>query len=938
MPPTPHIWPFGATSSHHDKQLANELRARLTKGVELRRRVVWATFAGGPPVIIEQRQPSVFGTLIGQRDGQSWTSESHQGDDRWAYVAAALTAPSLATQRPLVRSIVPLQDEQFVTIFTIGALMSSATLELEALLALEAADLSIVVESLAAAGRLPEEIASVAALVTLAPPSSSQGHLYFEPWRDIRDALPSRSNDGLAGFQKAVQLAKQAHAPLLGPDLFSLMQALSEPTIALNQAQLDRMLALSTRWGLEDLVIQFLTLRLVGPYQEEQAFLRRKLPDVRGLVPARHIALIEALFASDSLRQSLSGRPTQYFEVVAQLYIVIRRSLEDRDPSTLIKAVIDLYGLDPALIGFLPWDRISRAVADHLGQNARTAFMTYLMSEDPVRSSFPRVTLRFGKGALIADLMSLIETRGRGDTVTLLLGRVASLPDRAASALTRAILDRPIMERLASSLPSHRNVRSTRVNEHHRISVMTIAALSFAYQKSLVPEAELRRRFDREIDNLRFDFLQGQFRSGRVRVRWSELTREIAELVDQDLPISAMQIGSDATASSLAPRLAAYSAQQITAHLLVGSENGINQALSSNLRHGVILPRYLKAFDDALQAVWPRASMLTWDERPVQIRFGEHGARILSLRERVSDLVKIFMDDRLTVEKDSPFAIELQEQIRVRLTAHFAAGGSPRSKTLPRTLVAGARSALGRHLRAAVRSLNEDVRKVINGDIKAIRRQISARSQHETRSYIDSLETCLHQAYVSIREWTALVTRSGAARPFTLPDIVQLYLISAALDARDKLRVKSTVFVNGSEYPNLEIRGELLGFFEEVVRNLLANAFRGSGDNLKTQAEVRLTIAGEQMTIRCINAINSRVVAQVIASYPNTVAKAQKRITTQAQKDRHSGFQKIRLAYKQAQLRQPIINIPPISARNARFVIELASELPMGGVFAEVSS
>ncbi|PQZ77360.1 MULTISPECIES: hypothetical protein [unclassified Brevundimonas] len=913
--------------------LEENLARRLAEGLELRRKLASAIFAGGPHRIIEQRHPSVFGTLMGRREVPSLAPAPYQGDDRWAYVAAVLTAPSLDAQRPLVRSIVPPQDEQFVTLFTIGALMSSATLEPDALSVLGPADLSIVVESLAAAERLPETLRHLGPISSLAAQETYSFGLYDSPWEAIRGELPSRSNAGMAGFQRAVQEAKQAHVPLFGPDVFSLLQALSEPTMPLQEAQLEQMLTLAAKWGLDDLVIKLLLLRLVGPYSEEQAFLRRRMPEVRRSISARHATAVEMLLAPDPPTDTSRGRPALYFEAVSQLYMAIRRALKQREPSSLIKAVIDLYALDAALIGFLPWDQISRAVGEHLGQDARTAFMTYLMSEDQVSSSFPRVALRFGKGALIADLMSLIDIRSRGDSVNQLLMQVSALPERPAAALTRAILDRPIMERLVSSLPSPRAHRTMKVNEHHRISLMTISALRFANLKSLIPLPEVRRRFERELDNLRFDFLQGQFRSGRVRVAWIELKREIADLFAQDLPISAMQIGAEAAPTGLAPRLAAYSAQQITAHLLEGSENGINQALSSNLRHGVILPRYLKAFDDAMQAVWPKAAMLTWDEGPVQARFGEHGLRILALREQVSDLVKTFMDVRLTVEKESAFAGELQERIRLRLLAYLAAGGSPTSKVLPRTLVATAKVELRRHLRNAVKGLSDDVRKVINAEIKAMRRKIAQGTRHEVRSYVDSLETCLHQAHGSVREWMALVSLTGASRPFTLSDIVQLHLISATLDAREKLKVESTVTVNGVEHTGLEIRGELLGFFEEVVRNLLSNAFKGSGDDLRTQAQLRLVVTNERMLIRCVNAINIKQVTTVIENHATTVAKAQKRVAREAQKDRHSGFQKMRLAYKQAQMQQPVINIPPISPRTARFVIELDSALPPGGLF-----
>lgn len=865
-----------------------------------------------------------------QRAAPSLAPLPYEGDDRWAYVAAVLTALTLESQRPLIRSIVPPQDENFVGMYAIGALLGSATMDPDALVLLESTDLSIVLESLAVAGRLPEDLTAL-----LLPPLLVGGRpkRARPPWDHIREQLPSRRNAGLAGFQRAIQNAKHAHTPLFGPDIFSILQALAEPAVTLDEYQLPRMLDLASRWGLSDIFIQLMTLRLIGPYETEHNFLRRQFDTVQQTVSARHAELIGILLNPGLQPGPPPGRPMTYFEAVTEHYLSIRTALHCRDPSALIDAVIDLYSIDPALVGFLPWDRVSRAVGELLGMDARTAFMTFLMTEDAVRSRYPKVALRFGKGALIADLLSLIDARGRADAVNALLGRVATLPDRPAEALTRAILDRPIIERLASSLPPSRQIRTIRGNDRHRISLMTLNAVRLANQRKLVPEPDLRRRYDREIDALRFDLLQGRLRTGRVRVEWDELAKEITNLFDQDLPVAAMQIGATAQLTGLAPRLAAYSARQITTHILEISEHGLNQALSSNLRHGIVLPRYLKAFDDALQAVWPKLPLITWDEASVSGRMGEEGLAVLELRDRVSDLMKTFMDDRLTVESDGRFAAKLQERIQLRLTAHFAAGGTGRGALLPRTIVNAARSELRHHLRAAVRSLNEDVRRTINADVKAIRRRLAPKSRHEVRSFIDSLETCLHQAHEAIREWTALVSRTKEAHPFTLPDIVALHLMSTALNAWVKLKVQTRVMVDGVDRSGLEIRGELLVFFEEVVRNLLSNAFKGSGDELKTQAEIRLTVVGDRMILRCTNAINPNRIEDVIARQPDTVAQARRRVAGEAQKDHKSGFQKIRLAYKQTVRSQPTINIPPVSRRTARFVIELESALPPGGLF-----
>lgn len=904
---------------------------RLIEGFEMRRRAATELVAPmGPSQLIPQHHPSVFGTLVSQRASARLAPPPYEGDDRWAYVEALLTAPTLEAQLPLVRSIVPPQDEGIVSVYAVGALLGDGFVDSEVLVTLPPPDLSIVVESLGIRGALPAQLMAV-----IAPPFAAHArrNSAMQPWQALREKLPSRSNTGLTGFRRAVQEAKYRYLPIFGPDVFSMLQALAEPAIALSDAQLDAMLQLAETWGLADVFFQLLTLRLVGPFSAELAFLRRRLTDLQQALSPRHRILIEALLGEDGAIETRVARPAKYFEAASRLLLVIGTALQRRDPSSLIDAVIDLYAIDPALMGFLPWDRISRALGEMQGMDARTAFLTFLMTEEVVRTRYPRVALRFGKGALIADLMSLVEIRSRTDAVNALLGRVAGLPPRAAEALTRAILDRPIIERLASSLPSTRFVRSVQNNERHRISLMTISAVQQAARRQLLPEVELRRRQAREVEALRFNLLQGRLRTGRVRVSWDELAQEVANLFDQDLPISAMQLSSGSQETGLTSRLANYSAGQVVAHLLEGSEHGINQALSSNLRHGVVLPRYLKAFDDALQAVWNRLPLITWDPATVASRMGDEGARVLDLRERVSDLVKGFMDRRLTAEVDSSFAHDLQHRIRLRLTSHFSAGGSARGAVLPRQIINATRSELRIHLRAAVRALTDEVKRNINLEVKALRRSLSSRSRHQLHSYVDSLETCLNQAHDEVRNWTALVSRSGAAQPFKLPDVVALHLMSSALHAWAKLTVQNQVIVDGIERHGLEIRGELLVFFEEVVRNLLSNAFKNSGDELKTKVAVTLVVADGRMTIRCTNAINAAKVGDVVTKHSDTVAQAQRRFVGQAQRDHKSGFQKIRLAYKKFVKAQPGINIPPVPRRSPRFMIELESPLPPGGLF-----
>lgn len=932
--------PAGDAFAHADLDgglSPEDFRARLVGGLRMRARAAEALLSDGvgddPP--IEQQRPSVFGGLMERLDPHRLAPPPYEGDDRWAYVSAVLMAPSLEAQRPLVTIVAP-QDEAFVTLYAVGALFGDGIIAREALDLLDVSDLSIVLESLAVADALPASLQgeglelSLLDLLPLTPTSFAA----YEAFRQrVRRDLPERGLGGLQRFRRSIHALKRDYLHIFGPDLFSALQALTEPGLALNRPQLERLRRLCARWGLEDVFIRCLVLRLAGPYSEEETFLRNASDLLGKEFPPIVKALILGALDGSSDLGPLRARPTDYFHAAALLLVRVRVALHTRNASGLIDAVIALHALDVALVEFLPWDRISRAVSTLEVPDVRTAFLTYLMTEDEVRTRYPRVALRFGKGALIADLMDLVGPPGRGDPLLGFLTRIADLPGPAATALTRAVLDRAIMERLASSLqPPGRRLPGS---ERHRISLMTLTALRIASQKGLVPDTEIDRRFGRELDALRFDLLQGQFRTGRVRVAWPELSRDLAGFLSENLPLEAMAMGG-AASTALTPRLAAYSAQAITAFLLQDSEYAINQALSSALRHGVILPRYLRAFDDALQAAWSGHGLISWEDHQVRQRLGDEGRLVVEMRERVSDLVKEFMDRWLTADTASRFSTALQEELKARITRHFVAGRAADSGALRRSIIGAAQVELRNFLAVAGRALIDEVRRPIAAELKALRRAVK-NGNHELKSCVDSLETCLHPAHDEVRRWMQPVARVGPAQPFLLDDIVRLHLLSTALHDRDKLKIGTSVLIDGVPRPVRQIRGQYLAFFEEVVRNLLSNALKNSGDGLQTQAELRLSVSRDKMVLSCSNAINPDQVQTVIARHADTVAQAQKRSASQAQKDHKSGFQKIRLACKRAFARQPVINIPPVSRRMRRFVIEIELPLPEGGLFLEES-
>jgi len=150
-------------------------------------------------------------------------------------------------------------------------------------------------------------------------------------------------------------------------------------------------------------------------------------------------------------------------------------------------------------------------------------------------------------------------------------------------------------------------------------------------------------------------------------------------------------------------------------------------------------------------------------------------------------------------------------------------------------------------------------------------------------------------------------------------------LLSTSLAAWNKLRVKIlTFYQQDSNMIEREflINEKYIGLFQEVVHNLLSNAFKHSGEKLETRVVISLTVTEKNFIISCSNSVKDHKFEEVSRQYGTIVKLAKSRLGKRARDDKLSGFQKIRQACSLALHRQPIFNIQ-LFPKPRRFVIEL---------------
>ncbi len=886
-----------------------------------------------------QERPSVFGALEARRQPPGARSSPYEGDDRWIFVILSLNAPSIGAQRDIVSSISHPQDVDFNTLYSVGAIAAPATASWDVLGTLADTDLSVVVETLLNAGRLPNGWAArlapeldsfVAGIV------GSKRRKRFRGFEEVNYRLSSVMGASpiacLGDLNRYVMSVRASRLHVVGPDLPSTLQLLLDPTEEIPWTRLLSMHTVMSRWGLEDTFASLLLLRSLGDYEDALDFLREHegslLAHNQLLGPAE---AIRTLLHDDAEIDHAGQRPRgSYFVNVTLLFAAFKVALQRGDAWSVFASIADIYNLDPVLTGFLPWDAIYELYTASAEITAHTAFASMLMAEDAVVGQrHPSVSFGAGKGAFIADLTSLIQPGRRSGATTMLLAQFKRLPPRSAAALTTAILQRPIIERLASSLPQARRWNDPlQPTEVDPISALRIDILRLAGAKQLISLDYLEQQVAREIEHVTLLYLQGRMRVGRVRMPWTEIARDLHQQFEA-LPTTTMRRAAAAgeLPQSLVTRLAKFVADHLTGHVLYESEFGIDQALSNNLRHGVVLPRYLRAFEDAFQACWPNRNLQSWASSHLTQWFRDDAPSIGGLRDQVADTIREFIEVYLTVEKDNRFEQTLHREIVSLVEASVSRTSSSQSQLEQRVLGLIKRQLAGA-LATASKQLQDQVRADLSALIGALRRPGPIRPI--TGSFLDLLEANLEEAHEEVRSWLHIADARGVAIPFHLQQLVKLHLFSTSIYASDKLKVACAVSRDGKPLPSGDgaISGKYVDFFEVLVSNLLSNALSKSGDRLKTQAQLSLVVARGEMRIRCENVINERKLSETIAAYQRTLQLAQQPLGRNVLKDKLSGFQKMRAAYRSAFKNQPRINIPPISTRSRRFVIELISPAP----------
>jgi len=853
-------------------------------------------------------------------------------------ISTTLSSPSVAQQVSLLRAIDKTSQVNITILLSVGATLGDVTVDLSELVHLSDANYSIAVESLIFADRLflapDEDIQTVRHLHSsfVVDLANEHGSGTIGPFGKVVGMLAAepRQINQIEELWHFVTEQKRQYVEILGPDIFSVIQALCDCQALTTWHFLDRSLHIMERWALHNTYLALLLLRLYRPSESESSYARKLLLERKHSLPASYVRTAIGILDSNFRLNPARPRNGTYFQDHIWLCYQICKAIDSANPIALCDYIVRLYQLDPSACNFLRWDAILKLLRN-FQPDIRSTFITYLMNGQMVRTQYPLVAMATGKGAFLADIVSVMDSNRRRNPVDALFKIVRQLPSRAAAALAQSLLDRSTVERLVSVL-QRKNAKRPQPYSHRssilRVPVLRLEALNVARQLDLITDEDAFKEQQSELAQLRILYFQSEMRAGRVRIDRSALIAAIDQ--NDHFPLhtleSAAKTWSSDDRKAFLPSLVSYVSSEVTKHLLYNCEANFDLALSNHLRHGVVVPRILRAFEDALQTVTPRSYLhqlagnnMTSVERNAEV--------ISALRESTGHAAKQFVDRWLTIEPGGDFENELASKISARIGKELSKSRRQRV-ALARSIYGEAIFALRKLLSDARRFLKDSLTKEIIGRLQQLRTvaKHDARSKDGSRELIDILETNLHQALDEVGAWLGPSFGSGVEIAFRLEELVGLHLLSSTLSAWDKLNVKTACFRRKDDAwvkGDFSIAPQYRTMFQEIVHNLLSNAFKYSGENLKTRVTLSLRAGDHGASILCTNSIAPSRLDDVVGERDSTIRKAQQQNIDKAREDHESGFQKIRSAVRSRVLSDPSIDISPVDLKTRTFSIQI---------------
>ncbi|MEH2480637.1 hypothetical protein V1282_003994 [Nitrobacteraceae bacterium AZCC 2146] len=750
------------------------------------------------------------------------------------------------------------------------------------------------------------------------------------------------------GILNAFHSLKQAWWPVLGPDLLSVFQALSDPMYEISERQLVYGYELAVMWNLSDLFIKLVAIRALGGFRLEGEFLRAHSKAETDALVLASMVIVNGIDSSVGYhRVSNNLDPlNQILSLCLNMAIAVRR----RELVVFKKQLVRLYQVDQRAYAFLDWQVIHEAFElAAIDADPYSIFIKYLMSTPPVVKRFIAVAFARGRGQLTADISSFVNRLRGGATEAAILPRSHSppsrsrrkatnefvhrfriLPSRSRQRLMQEILDKGMMERLAFAFPSSIKLAAESLPRvDNQSSVLRMELANIAKRELILTAEQADRIIDDEAHFLRMHLFHNLFKAGRIKIDWEYLTFTIARTIETQFDFVLSDQDETSVTSGVVSTVVGLFAQEVADQLLFDSESSLEQSLGNNLRHGVIVPRFLRAFNEAVIASTDLNQNQIGDLTTIILRhFDDNAHRILQLRDFVTAALNQYKDFWLIVDRNGSFYARVKDDTSQALVAKIAGQRHLDSWDAADHIVGVFRGNVEEVLRQAREELLGNVKQAIISEISSARRECRQADISRTPVFFDLLDENILASFDEVGSWLGLIKIDNDVPDFQLLDLINFEAVSLIFSDLKKLKVRYSSYMrNGATILKLRAHPKIRGIFfepiQEIVHNLISNAYRHSGLGMNTDIEFSLIIDGQDLIFRCVNTFSDKNYVLISEEHSKVQASIKSDVRIDSSTDTKSGFFKIKSVCGRVFSAVPDINLPPLSAKARKYIVEI---------------
>ncbi len=715
----------------------------------------------------------------------------------------------------------------------------------------------------------------------------------------------------ISDFLARLSDVKQRLIHSLGPDIFTVFSQLCDPNYSFSESATSKALSICERWQCADLFSRLILIRASRNLASDAASLNSAISTKPGPVLLSETINIYCAWDSNS-RCQISVTTRSPGPAAAQICSV-RAAIEAQAAEDLVDELLILYELDPRMLEWVDWAAVYRTLKNGRKQEGlRIAAIHIIMGSPIVARKFPQVNMAIGDGAFGSSLRTAVSKFG-SRSPGVLAEEILNLPSRCRELLVKAVLDHDTAVTLAILFGydppwAKKLVQTPSLTYDVRASALRSDLANTFAKYGLLDEARALDIVEEERSRLRVAYLQGRQLEGLVHINWQSLAEKLnAEFGGQiTLVRRLLRVPELENPTFYLSNVVTAVAEMISKFVIIDGPEDINTTVSDSLRHGQLPNRFLRAFDEAITHAIAAPLDVSAVISDLQAVTEANLHWLLYLRNLLMAEVRRFNDEHLAVSPPSSFykgTVEIvTEQIRALVENN------------PTGEVADCLSGIKGHLEIFLADARNQLRSLaINYLAKAeiIRGaecidgvDLSPRygPPLDKSSFLNALHDKTEEALLDASRWMALAISQDAPEAFHLSDVVELCLLNHRSGDSQGISVEAEVserrpdqgIVIFSEPPL--IKGRYFELLENIVKNILANAFKHSGLGVHSRVLIEFIHAPNWLTIRSRNTISSSKYANLRATIGQVTAQANRDTLAGAGQDQGSGLQKVRWA------------------------------------------